>query len=109
MYKNGVSDTSAPHLRSIYTLFGVSVLVNVLFPLAVLWALWQRSHATHWAESHYRYLLVSSAWAAGLMLASAFLIVMKVTLGSWFVIPVKLWFAYRLFQGIRAFLRKQPI
>lgn len=109
MTANDVNKANALHLNVIYVLASLSVLINILFPVAVLWAFWQRSNATDWAESHYRYVLISSAWAVGLMFVSALLILMKVGLGVWMVIPIKLWFAYRLFMGVRAFLRKQPI
>jgi len=104
-----VSAAKMPHLKGIYVLFGVSVFLNVLFPLAVLWVFWQRSHATQWAESHYRYLLISSAWVTGLMLISAFLILAKMKLGLWLVVPIKLWFAYRLFKGVSALIGKRAI
>ncbi len=102
-------DAKAPHLKGIYTVFGLSVLINILFPVAVLWAFWQRTKATQWAESHYRYLLNSSAWAAGLMLLSAALMIAKLAVGAWMVLPIKLWFAYRIFRGVRALLRQQAI
>lgn len=102
-------EVQAPHLKGIYTLFGVSVLVNVLFPIAVLWALAKRSKATQWAESHYQYLLKSSLWAAGLMFLSAVLMIGKLSIGSWLVLPIKLWFAYRIFRGVRALLKQQAI
>jgi len=98
-----------PHLKGIYVLFGVSVLINVLFPLAVFWTFWQRSRATQWAESHYRYLLINSAWVTGLMLISAILILAKVKLGFWLVVPIKLWFAYRLFRGVSALAGKRAM
>ena len=102
-------DAQAPHLKGIYTLFGISVLINVFFPVAVLWALAKRSKATQWAESHYQYLLKSSLWAAGLMLLSAVLMIANLSLGGWMVLPIKLWFAYRIFRGVRALLKQQAI
>ena len=102
-------DVKAPHLKSIYTLYGVSVLINVLFPIAVILTLWQRSKATQWAESHYRYLLKSSVWAAVWMTFSAGLMIAKLSIGAWLVVPIKLWFAYRIYCGVRAMLRQQAI
>jgi uncharacterized membrane protein len=104
-----VFEAQAPHLKGIYTLFGISVLINVLFPIAVLWTLAKRSIATQWAESHYHYLLKSSLWAAGLMLLSAVLMTANLSLGGWMVLPIKLWFAYRVFRGVRALLKQQAI
>lgn len=102
-------EAKAPHLKGIYTLFGVSVLINILFPVAVLWTFWQRSKATQWAESHYQYLIKTSGWAAALMVLSAVLMIAEFSAGAWMALPIKLWFAYRIFCGVRAMLREKAI
>lgn len=102
-------EAKAPHLKGIYTLFGVSVLINILFPVAVLWTFWQRSKATQWAESHYQYLIKTSGWAAALMVLSAVLMIAEFSAGAWMALPIKLWFAYRVFCGVRAMLREKAI
>ena len=100
---------NAPYINVIYVLFGISVIFNVLFPVALVLTAWQRSKATQWAASHYRYLLKYSLWAFGLMLLSAVLIYLKISLGMWLVIPIKLWFAYMLFVGVSALFKQQPV
>lgn len=100
---------SAPYLKAIYVLFGLSVIFNVLFPVALILTAWQRSKATQWAVSHYRYLLKYSLWTFSLMLLSAVLIYLKVSLGMWLVIPIKIWFAYIIFVGVSALLKQQSV
>ncbi|MEO6698811.1 MAG: hypothetical protein ABIM24_05485 [Paraperlucidibaca sp.] len=100
---------NTPYLNVIYVLFGLSVFINVLFPVALVLTAWQRSKATQWAVSHYHYLLKYSLWAFGFMLLSAALIHLQLSLGVWLVIPIKLWFAYMLFLGARALLKQQSV